>query len=227
MASHSDSFSSDDSDVPLAEILTKRRRIARGILSEDSSDSSEEMITFHRLSTRGTRILSSSEDEDAEPSINNITTSHIDWAKPIGNQPILTPFVGTPGFKIFNQTYEKQEDIYFLFMSDEFADLVVTETNRYAQQCLSRPASSRLDEWIATDKNEIKRFFRLIMWMGIVKLPEISLYWSKDPAYSHTLPRSIMSRNRFEVFLRMLHFNDNDKENVTTACIKLKPSLIC
>lgn len=112
-------------------------------------------------------------------------------------------------------------------MSDEFADLVVTETNRYAQQCLSRPASSRLDEWIATDKNEIKRFFRLIMWMGIVKLPEISLYWSKDPAYSHTLPRSIMSRNRFEVFLRMLHFNDNDKENVTTACIKLKPSLIC
>ncbi|CAL1275993.1 unnamed protein product [Larinioides sclopetarius] len=90
MASHSNSFSSDDSDVPLAEILTKRRRIARGNLSEDSSDSSEEIRPFHRLSTRGTRILSSSEDEDTEPSINNITTSHIDWADPIGNQPRLS-----------------------------------------------------------------------------------------------------------------------------------------
>lgn len=80
MASHSNSFSSDDSDVPLAEILTKRRRIARVNLSEDFSDSSEEIIPLHRLSTRGTRILSSSEDEDVEPSVNNITTSHIDWA---------------------------------------------------------------------------------------------------------------------------------------------------
>ncbi|CAK9832658.1 PiggyBac transposable element-derived protein 4 [Anthophora retusa] len=223
MASHSNSVSSDDSDVPLAEILTKRPRIARGNLSEYSSDSSDEIIPFHRLFARSTRILSSSEDENTEPSINNMTTSHIDWADPIGNQPRLTPFVGTPGFKTCNQTYEKPEDIYFLFMSDEFFDLVVTETNRYAQQCLSKQTSYRLDEWIATDKNEIKRFFGLIMWMGIVKLPEISLYWSKDPAYSQNLPPSIMSRNRFELLLRMLHFNDNDKENVNDRLYKIKP----
>lgn len=70
--------------------------------------------------------------------------------------------------------------------------------------------------------NLLTHYFGLIMWMGIVKLPEISLYWSKDPAYSQTLTRSIMSRNRFEVLLRMLHFNDNDKENVNDRLYKIK-----
>ena len=130
MSLHSNSFSSDDSDVPLAENLTWRRRIARVNISEDFSNSSEAIIPLHRLSTSATLILPSSEEEDSEPSVNNVTTSHIDWADPIGNQPRFTPFVGTPGFKIFNQTYEKPEDIYFLLVNDEFFELVVIETNR-------------------------------------------------------------------------------------------------
>ena len=60
------------------------------------------------------------------------------------------------------------------------------------------------------------------MWMGIVKLPDISLYWSKDPAYLQTLPSSVMSRNRFELLLRMLHFNDNERENVNDRLYKIR-----
>ena len=58
--------------------------------------------------------------------------------------------------------------------------------------------------------------------MTIVKLPEINLYWSKDPAYSQTLPSSIMPRNRFELLLRMLHFNDNKKGNVNDRLYKIR-----
>lgn len=33
-----------------------------------------------------------------------------------------------------------------------------------------------------TNKNEIKRFFRIIIWTGSVRLHSICLYWFHDPA---------------------------------------------
>ncbi|XP_047370497.1 piggyBac transposable element-derived protein 4-like [Vespa velutina] len=37
--------------------------------------------------------------------------------------------------------------------------------------------------------SEIKRFFGLILWMGLVKLTAIHQYWSNDPAYMQTFPK--------------------------------------
>lgn len=71
----------------------------------------------------------------------------------------------------------------------------------------------------------MKRFFGLIIWMGIVKLPEIHLYWSKDAAYAQSLPVSVLSRNRFELLLRMLHFCDNENENHDDRLYKIR--VIC
>lgn len=103
MALHNESFSSDNSNVSLSEVITKRRRITRIRSSEDfSPDSLNEIISFYRLSTRRNMILSSCEDEEDESSVNNITISYTDWSDPIGNQSLLTPFVGTPGLKISN-----------------------------------------------------------------------------------------------------------------------------
>nr|KAF7389768.1 hypothetical protein H0235_018252 [Vespula pensylvanica] len=122
------SFSIDDSNVPLSEVITKRHRITRISSSEDfSPDSSNEIISFHRLSTRCNIILSSNENVEDESSMNNITTSHIDWSDSIGKQP--WSFVGTSGFKILKQSYEKIEDIYLLLANDTFFEIVLEETN--------------------------------------------------------------------------------------------------
>lgn len=48
--------------------------------------------------------------------------------------------------------------------------------------------------------------------MGLVKLPEIRLYWSTKPIYAQSFPRKIMSRDRFEILLKMLHFSNNELE---------------
>lgn len=128
MALHSESFSIDDSNVPLSEVITKRHRITRISSSKDfSPDSSNEIIFFHCLSTCCNIILSSSENEEDESSINNITTSHTDWSDSIGKQP--RSFVGTLCFKILNQSYEKIEDIYLLLANDKFFEIVLEETN--------------------------------------------------------------------------------------------------
>lgn len=80
--------SSDDSNV---EVKMKRRKITRVSPEDFSTDTSSEIISFHRLSTRCNMSLSSSEDEEDEFSINNnnIATSHTDWSDSIGNQPRL------------------------------------------------------------------------------------------------------------------------------------------
>lgn len=51
--------------------------------------------------------------------------------------------------------------------------------------------------------------------MGIVKLPKISDYWKKDEVFGQRFPPTVMSRNRFELLLQMLHFSQNDEVNTT------------
>ena len=48
--------------------------------------------------------------------------------------------------------------------------------------------------------------------MGILKKPLIAQYWSKNPLYSTPLFGSVMSQNRFQLLLSMLHFNDNTQQ---------------
>ena len=50
-------------------------------------------------------------------------------------------------------------------------------------------------------------------FMGIVKLPKLTDYWSKDEMLGQPFVKKLMSRNRFEILLRMLHFMNNEEAN--------------
>ena len=45
--------------------------------------------------------------------------------------------------------------------------------------------------------------------MGMIKQPTIYSYWSKDPFYKNSFVPKIMCRNRFQLLLRFVHFEDN------------------
>ena len=96
---------------------------------------------------------------------------------------------------MLNRNYENAEDIYFLLLDDRILEIIVWETNGYAEKTLFEKTPSRLGKKKPTDKTEIKRFFGLIMWIGIVKLPEVHLHWSKVAAYVQSLPSSVLHRN--------------------------------
>ncbi|GBP44057.1 PiggyBac transposable element-derived protein 4 [Eumeta japonica] len=59
----------------------------------------------------------------------------------------------------------------------------------------------------------MKHFFSLILYMGLVKLPKLADYWSTDEIIGQNFPRSVMSRNRFELLLQMIHFSQEDDSN--------------
>ncbi|CAH2011971.1 unnamed protein product [Acanthoscelides obtectus] len=101
-------------------------------------------------------------------------------------------------------------DFFKIFLSDELLDLIVLETNRYARQCKNRV--------------EITTFFGIVRYMGLARLPKMTDYWSKNPLYSNKVSCK-MSRNRFELLLRVLHFNDNEIIDKNDRLGKLSPLL--
>jgi hypothetical protein len=98
-------------------------------------------------------------------------------------------------------------DFYGLFFDQEILDFLIIETNRYASQSLRNcrlNANSRLKKWIPIDRTEIRIFLGLVMWMGLVNMPNLVDYWRKDILYTNKVAE-IMSRNRFELILSMFH----------------------
>jgi hypothetical protein len=114
-------------------------------------------------------------------------------------------------------------EYFFMFMrtdDSDIVDLLVHETNRYAEQEIlrrSRPPRvinkfSRLHDWHPVTREEMLAFLGIVLSMGIVKKPSYESYWEcNDRAWSIETPNfgKIMSRNRFQSILQFLHCNDN------------------
>lgn len=182
---------------------------------EAFSDSSFDEI-FKSYASKLCRIVSDDETEGEHDSewYEGTNNNKQIWFNPIGNQPNLVYFSGIPGINLSNSKVVKCTspiDFYLLFFDDEILTLIVNQTNQYANQVMEKNQSERLNKWVPTNPQEIKQFFGLIMWMGLVKLPSIQMYWTTDPFFVQSFPRTVMSRNRFEILLRMLHFVDNEK----------------
>ena len=106
--------------------------------------------------------------------------------------------------------------LYSLFLTDNILQLIVEETNRYAGQCQSfnNNETSRKHQkaWANVTFEEMKRFFGIVLIMGITQVPEIRFYWSDNTMYT----KGVMKRDRFLDILKFLHFSDNttaDQEN--------------
>ena len=70
-------------------------------------------------------------------------------------------------------------DFLEFHLIDHAIDLIVTETNRFAEDySWENPDSS--DSWTPVDAVEIKEFISFFLLMGITKITNVEMYWSKD-----------------------------------------------
>ena len=103
-------------------------------------------------------------------------------------------------------------DVMDLFLTSDFWNVLVTETNRYAEQYLNTnklPSKSRFRDWKPVTVPEMKAFFALHFAMGLVQKAKIEDYWSTNWLTQTPGFTKVMSRNRFEAILSFLHFNNN------------------
>ena len=105
-------------------------------------------------------------------------------------------------------------DFVELYLTQEMFTLLITESNRFAKQYISSVDetvrnNTYVGKWEPVTVPEMKKFIGLTMLMGIVYKPTIHMYWSIDEIYSTPIFSDVMSRNRFTLNLKFLHFNDN------------------
>ena len=96
--------------------------------------------------------------------------------------------------------------IFQLIFTLEILQHIVDETNKYAFQCLGSPAYV---SWNPLTVDELQAFMGFMIMMGLVHLPSLSDYWSKDPIFHQSAISSRITRTRFLNIKKYLHFSDN------------------
>ena len=104
-------------------------------------------------------------------------------------------------------------DFVQLYLTDNIFNILVAETNSYAHQFLAaidgeaRPSYS--GKWTPVTLPEIKKIIGVIFLMGVIYKPTIPMYWVTEEIYWTPAFSVIMTRTRFQLILKILHFNDN------------------
>jgi hypothetical protein len=104
--------------------------------------------------------------------------------------------------------------VFLLFFSADLIQNIVTETNRYAEQFLNSRGRlftfrSLCRQWTPVTEDEVYVMLGLYLLMGIIQKPTLRSYFSRKRILSTPGFGDIISRDRFELITKFLHFADN------------------
>ncbi|KAM4536507.1 piggyBac transposable element-derived protein 4-like isoform 1-T2 [Odontesthes bonariensis] len=116
-------------------------------------------------------------------------------------------FTRTPGLKVPISEDASPLDVFSHIFTDEVWDMLVTQTNVYADQVRSHTPSN--SKWSPVSKQEMKSFIGLCLTFGIIKLPTRRDYWRQSKWLYQTNVARVMARDRFDMIWRYLHLQDN------------------
>ena len=148
-------------------------------------------------------------------------------------QPKDIPFTANPGPINGAAALDSDQPVDFLelFLTDELLQNIADSTNLYAEQCMQTVFDSvplpnaRIKAWKAVTVQELKSFLGLLFLTGIMRKPELEMYWSTDEIMATPYFNKTMSRNRFQMIWRFLHFSDNETADASDRLNKVRPVL--
>jgi hypothetical protein len=110
--------------------------------------------------------------------------------------------------KAINIPEDVQEPYEFLelLFTDTIPDGFVVNTNSYQRNYVDQ---KRWNNGINLTRNELKVYFAICLYMGIVRKPQKRMYWEMEGSlFSYPWVKPIMSRQRFEDITKFLHCYD-------------------
>lgn len=120
-------------------------------------------------------------------------------------------------------------DWFRMLIDDQFLELIVKETNEYAMEVLSTSSGkerSRISVWKDMTVSELRIFLGLTIHTGTIKLNNLQHYWKTHRLFS-TCFGKYMSRDRYLLIMRCLHFHGNidNHQEITDRLYKVRPLL--
>jgi len=211
--------------------MASRKRKTIGFRTEEElADAVNEIVNDSDSDTDNIPEFSSSEEIESDSANESDNESNISIPGPSGRQidvtpttgfskndrqPRIPPFIGNPGVQFAVENEADLMSYFDHYIPPELTEIVVDQTNLYAQQQIvkmPRPVTkhARSEEWKPIPVIEMKKFPGLIFVTGIVRKPKLELYWSMRGIFQTPVFPQTMSRNRFQLIQRYLHFNDNN-----------------
>lgn len=117
---------------------------------------------------------------------------------------------------------------FFLLLLDDVLENVVRATNAYALELFCGPnmqPASRIHRWKDLSVPELKVFLSLLIHQGNIKINRLQVYWKTDNLFDVGFLKKHMSRDRFMIIYRCLHFSFRDDENKNNRLHKVQPLL--
>ena len=175
---------------------------------ESESDTEIIIYDFDESSDDAEKLSSDefSSDSEATDSDSDLLNDTRIWY-PIDDQqstpaPPRFPFSGQPGLQV-PLTDERDPLAYVkLFLDDNIMDTIVTETNRYAEQTLTRTPQQRLSRtrnWEPTSKDDMWLFRGVLILQGIIHKPRQRWYWSTNRLLETPIFRRVMSEYKLSL----------------------------
>ena len=110
---------------------------------------------------------------------------------------IIHPFTATPGLTCPLPTTPL--GFFQLFVPLELLIFFVEETNDYAYYLREELRKKSTYAWGGVVVEDI------VMWMGIIGLPQMRMYWARNMTFSLSAFPQTMSRRRFEAIQKYFH----------------------
>jgi len=113
-------------------------------------------------------------------------------------------------------------DFFEAFVTPFLLGKVAYETNEYYRQNTeSHIMSYHNANWYDTTSEELYLFISILMLMARNKKLDISEYWSTDPLLCSPIFGKIMSRKRFQLLMRYIHFCNNNNQVTNDRLFKI------
>lgn len=182
--------------------------VADGTISNESDNEQDAQVDQQ---SQTTDVASTSLQQNITSQIPSQPSTTEHWGD-IQVSNVQFPFTGPSGFQ-YDVNKSDPIAIFNQFLTDEIIELIVNETNRYAHQYLASvqmKPRSMMKKWVDCTAKEIKTLFGIVMIMGLCPVPKLRLFWSNKQLYKNDVIKKHMARDRFEILLKCLHFENNE-----------------
>ncbi|MGL4646783.1 MAG: hypothetical protein ACRCVL_06715, partial [Cetobacterium sp.] len=120
------------------------------------------------------------------------------------DQPSFHP-ARTPGGQLMGGVQYTVLQLFTLFMTNDILQVIVNNSNKFGE-------TDHPDSFQRITMAEMMSYLAIIIYMGLVKTPNINDYWRKSGLYTIPFPSTVMSGRRFKAISRALHLSDPDDD---------------
>ncbi len=131
-----------------------------------------------------------------------------DWEQsgvPIYGSWCYHPLVKTLDKSLRSHLLPKRLIFFENFFSQDIYDVIVRETNAYAEKCIQQKADPK---WSPINVADIKTYIGLNMVLSVMSVPTYTLLWSSKKCFSLFGIKEVTTCHRFTHICKNLHCND-------------------